>query len=86
MASPKRCCIGISCRKDVIPREEADNNDKPIKYLVLLKNGVVLSRTAQIIVLPGQKGKHKRIINLYVSCEHRKNMTIKHIMNNVITW
>ena len=64
----------------------ADKNDNPIKDLVLSINGVVFSKSVQITVLPGQKGKHKRSINLPSSCEHRQNMTIKHIMNNVITW
>ena len=69
----------------------ANKNDKPIKDLVLSINGVVFSKSAQITVLPGdidtrQKGKHKRSIKLPAIYEHRQNMTVKHRMNNVITW
>ena len=53
MTNPKRRCAGISCRKDLVLVEEEDNNEKPIKDLVLLINGVVFSKFAQIIVLPG---------------------------------
>ena len=86
MTNPKRCCVGISCRKDLVLIEEENKNENPINDLVLSINGVVFSRYAQIIVLPRdidtiQKSKHRRNINLPVSCEHRKNMIIKHIMN-----
>ena len=86
MTNPKRCCVGISYRKDLVLVEEANKNGKPVKDLVLSINGVIFSKSVQIKVLPRQKGKHKRIINLPSSCEHRKNMTIKPKMNNVITW
>ena len=86
MTNPKSCCAGLSCRKDLVLVEEVDKNDKPIKDLVLSINGDLFSKSMQITVLSGQKDKHKRSINLPASCEHRHNMTIKHIMNNVITW
>ena len=53
MINPKMCCGGISYRKDLVPVEEADKNDNPIKDLVLSINGVVLSNFMQITVLPG---------------------------------
>ena len=82
------------CMKGHIPLQlinGANKNDKPIKDLVLSINGDVFSKSTQIIVLAGdidirQKGKHKRSINLPACCEHRKSMTIKHRMNNLITW
>ena len=52
MKIPKRCCTSISCRKDLVPVEEADKDDKPIKDLKLLINGDVFSKSAQITVLP----------------------------------
>ena len=53
MTNPNRCCVGIPCRKDLVPIEEADNNDNPIKDLVLSINGDVFPKFAQITVLPG---------------------------------
>ena len=75
MTHPKRCCDGISFRKDLVSVEEVDKNDKPIKDLVLSINGVVLSKSVQITMLlrdidTRHKGKHKRSINLLASCEH----------------
>ena len=52
MANPKRCCAGISYMKDMVPVEEANNNDNPINDLVPSINGVVFSRSMKITVLP----------------------------------
>ena len=84
--SPKGCSIGMACRKDILSVVEEDKNDKPIKELVVSKNTVVFSKSAQIKVLPGDiysrhEAKHRRDINLPYSCEHRKNMIIEHRMN-----
>ena len=86
MKNTKTYFSDISCRKGLVLVEEADRNDKPTKDLVLSINGVVFSNSMEITMLPGRKGKHKRSINLPSSYEHRKNMTIKNRMNNVITW
>ena len=51
MTNTKRYCTGISHRKDLVLVEEADNNENPIKDLLLSINGVFFSRSMQIIVL-----------------------------------
>ena len=64
-----------------------DKNDKPIKDLILLINGVVFSRSVQLTKLPGdidigQRAKHRRNIKLLTSCgpehdyQHRRNINL----------
>ena len=75
MKNKKRFCVGISCRKDLVSIEEAKKNNKPIKDLVLSINGDVFSKSAQIIVLPGdidtrQKGN---AINIDIDTRQKGN-------------